>query len=96
MPVLPKRYLMWQQETIPFIQNNTGKSNEVKIILDESAVGENIRENLQEKAIVTVLVSVTASITDSVKARGDCKPPSRMSWPKDLKKPFMGEQGNRK
>lgn len=57
----------------------------MKIILDESAVGENIGENLQEKAIVTVLVSVTASITDPVKA-GDCKPPSRMSWPKNLKR----------
>lgn len=76
---------MRQQETIPFIQNNTGKSNKVKIILDESAVGENIGENLQERAVVTVLVSVTASIIDSVKA-GDCKPPSRMSWPKDLKR----------
>lgn len=57
----------------------------MKIILDESAVGENIGENLQEKAIVTVLVSVTASNIETVEAR-DCKPPSRMSWPKDLKR----------
>lgn len=65
------------------MQNNTGKSNQVKIILDESAVGENIGENMQEKAILTVLVSVTASIIDALKAV-DCEPLSRMSWPKDL------------
>lgn len=83
MPVLLRSDLICQQETIPFIQNNTGNSNQVKITLDESAVRENIGENLQEKAVVTVLVSVTASIIDSIKAV-DCKPPSRMSWPKDL------------
>lgn len=55
----------------------------MKITLDESAVGENIRENMQERATVTVLVSATASIIDSLKA-GDCESPSRMSWPKDL------------
>lgn len=61
----------------------------MKIILDESAVRENIGENSQEKAIVTVLVSVTASIIDVVKS-GYCKPPSRMSWPKDLKRTIHG------
>lgn len=55
----------------------------MKITLDESAVGENIRGNTQERAIVTVLVSVTESIIDSLKA-GDCESLSRMSWPRDL------------